>query len=276
MRNNAYNSIMGGHHNTGGVGNVGVDAGVARSPVRARLAGFMLTWSLALAAAAAAPPSPPSLVVLVDTGTEMPMAAFHDNQLVDGMHRDLGLALAASLGRQAVFLGLPRKRIGLALEQGKGDLICMYIPAWLPGNFLWSQPFFPQREVVVTDTSVPRPAGLADLKGQAIATVLGYFHPELERLLGPGFVREDGPSSSANLRKMAVGRLHHVVTQQSMLDYHQKTGQRLSVYPPMLVKSYQGQCAVSPRGQVSVETINKAIAHIVNGGEVARIMARYQ
>lgn len=258
-------------------------------PVRAWLARLlhavamaMATAATATAAAVDAAPSapaaaaPPSLIVLVDTGTEMPMAAFRDNQLVDGMHRDLGLALATAMGRHAVFMGLPRKRIGLALEEGKADLICMYIPAWLPGNFHWSQPFFPLREVVVTDTSVPRPATLADLKGQAIATVLGYFHPELERLLGAGFVREDGPSSSANLRKMAVGRLHHVVTQQSTLDYHQKTGQRLSVYPPLLVKSYLGQCAVSPGGQVGVEAVNKAIAHLVKDGDMARIVARYQ
>lgn len=204
------------------------------------------------------------------------MAAFRGNQLVDGLHRDIGMALAARLGRQAVFLGLPRKRIGLALEQGKADLICMYIPQWLPGNFHWSQPFFPQREVVVTDTAVPRPATLADLKGQTIATVLGYFHPELERALGPGFVREDGPSSSANLRKLAAGRLHHVVTQQSTLDYHQKTGQRLAVYPPLLVKAYMTQCAVSPQGQVGVAAINQAIARLVKDGEAARITARYQ
>lgn len=263
---------MGGHHITGRGTPVGAGRGqaAARRRVRAALA------ALALTAATAAAAAPPSLIVLVDTGTEMPMAAFHDNQLVDGMHRDLGLALARALERQAVFLGLPRKRIGLALEQGKADLICMYIPAWLPGNFHWSQPFFPLREVVVTDTTAPRPATLADLKGQPIATVLGYFHPELERVLGPDFVREDGPSSSANLRKMAVGRLHHVVTQQNMLDYHQKTGQRLSVYPPLLVKSYLGQCAVSPRGQIGVEAINKAITHLVKDGEVARILARYQ
>ncbi|HEU4842875.1 MAG TPA: transporter substrate-binding domain-containing protein [Burkholderiaceae bacterium] len=228
------------------------------------------------AAPAASAASAATLVVLVDTGTEMPMAAFRDNQVVDGVHHDLGLALAAKLGRQAVFLGLPRKRIALALEQGKADLICMYIPGWLPGNFHWSQPFFPMREVVVTDTAVPRPATLADLKGQPIATVLGYYHPDLERALGAGFVREDGPSNYSNLRKMAAGRLHHVVTQQSTLDYRQKTGERLAVYPPLLVKTYLGQCAVSPRGQVSVAAVDKAIGQIVKEGAVGQISARYQ
>lgn len=312
VRNSAYNSDMGGRHFTGRHGTDGNSA--FRRRACACMKGMALVWEAVCAASAAtaiaavtaaaatvataataataaraaraasaapaaptAPAAPAaSLVVLVDTGTEMPMAAFRDNQLVDGVHHDLGLALAARLGRQAVFLGLPRKRIALALEQGKADLICMYIPGWLPGAFHWSQPFFPMREVVVTDTTVPRPATLADLKGQTIATVLGYYHPDLERVLGAGFVREDGPSNYSNLRKMLAGRLHHVVTQQSTLDYHQKTGKRLSVYPPLLVKTYLGQCAVSPRGQVSVEAVNKAIVQIVKEGDVARISARYQ
>jgi polar amino acid transport system substrate-binding protein len=275
---------MGGQFNTGwqgadGAGVFGRRACICICVVALAL-GLGATTAVTAAAAAratvVAPGLPAPLVVLVDTGTEMPMAAFRDNQLVDGVHHDLGLALAARLGRQAVFLGLPRKRIALALEQGRADLICMYIPGWLPGSFHWSRPFFPMREVVVTDTAVPRPVTLADLKGQAIATVLGYYHPDLERALGAGFVREDGPSSSSNLRKMAAGRLHHVVTQQSMLDYHQKMGQRLSVYPPLPVKTYLGQCAVSARGRVSVEAVDKAIGQLVKDGEVGRISARYQ
>jgi ABC-type amino acid transport substrate-binding protein len=216
------------------------------------------------------------LMVLVDTGTEMPMAGFHDGQLVDGIHKDLGEALAHKMGRKASFLLLPRKRIALALESGKADLICMYIEAWLPGNFKWSQPFFRMKEVVVTDTSVPRPNSLADLYGQPIATVLGYYHPELQQALGAGFIRDDGPSSSSNLRKMAVGRMHHALTQQSTLDYHQKIGARLSVYPPLEVKTYLAQCAVSPRGQVDLKEVNKAVAQIVKEGGIGHIMAHYQ
>jgi polar amino acid transport system substrate-binding protein len=216
------------------------------------------------------------LVIMVDTGTEMPMAGFQGGQLIEGMHKDLGEALAHKMGRQASFLMLPRKRIALALENGKADLICMYVPDWLPGNFKWSRPFFPLKEVVVTDSTVPRPRALADLYGQPIATVLGYYHPELQQALGAGFIRDDGPSNSANLRKMAAGRLHHAVTQQSTLDYHQKTGEHLSVYPPLEVKTYMGQCAVSPRGRVDVREVDRAIAQIVKEGGVGRIMAKYR
>ncbi len=224
----------------------------------------------------AVPLAAAELVVLVDTGTEMPMAGFRNGKLVDGIHKDLGEALGHKMGRSVSFLTLPRKRIALALESGKADLICMYIPEWLPGNFQWSQPFLPMKEVVVSDTTVPRPNSLADLYGQPIATVLGYYHPELQQALGAGFIRDDGPSSSSNLRKMAVGRMHHALIQQSTLDYHQKLGERLSVYPPLEVKTYMGQCAVSVQGRVDVREVNKAIAQIVKEGGVAHIMARYQ
>jgi ABC-type amino acid transport substrate-binding protein len=220
--------------------------------------------------------SPAPLVVLVDTGTEMPMAMFRDGLLVQGMHKDLGVALAGKLGREASFLPLPRKRIALALESGQADLICLYLPPWLPGASQWSRGFFPMTEVVVSDTSVPQPRGLKDLSGQPVATVLGYYYPELEKAMGAGFVRDDGHSSSGNLRKMAAGRLHHAITQQSTLDYYLKVGEKLSLHPPLVVKTYMAQCAVSPRGQVGLAEVNKAISAIVKDGELARIIAAYQ
>jgi ABC-type amino acid transport substrate-binding protein len=235
-------------------------------------AGGALIFAAALDAGAAVPP----LVVLVDTGTEMPMAEFQDGRLAAGIHKDLGQALAAKMGREANFLLLPRKRIAMALESGQADLICLYLPPWLPGNFHWTRGFFPVAEVIVTDTSVPQPRTLRDLSGQPVATVLGYAYPELDAQLGKGFVRDDGHSSSGNLRKMAAGRLHHAITQQSTLDYYLKVGEKLSLYAPLVVKNYQAQCAVSPQGQVGVGAVNKAIGQIVRDGSVSKILSNYQ
>jgi ABC-type amino acid transport substrate-binding protein len=231
---------------------------------------------LAFCLGSAAARSPAPLVVLVDTGTEMPMADFRDGQLVAGIHKDLGAALAGKLGREVRFMPLPRKRIALALEQGQADLICLYLPPWLPGKFQWSRGFFPMTEVIVTDTSVPQPRSLKDLRGQPVATVLGYHHPELERAMGAGFVRDDGHSSSGNLRKMAAGRLHHAITQQSTLDYYLRAGEKLSLHPPLVVKTYMAQCAVSGRGRVGVAEVDKAIAGVAKDGGLARIIAAYR
>jgi ABC-type amino acid transport substrate-binding protein len=235
-------------------------------------AGGALVLALTGWQAAAAPP----LVVLVDTGTEMPMAGFRDGRLAEGIHKDLGTALAARLGREAGFLLLPRKRIAMALEAGQADVLCLYLPPWLPGNFQWTRGFFPVSEVVVTDTSVAQPHNLRDLNGKPVATVLGYYYPELEKAMGNGFIRDDGHSSSGNLRKMAAGRLHHAITQQSTLDYYLKVGEKLSLYPPLVVKHYKAQCAVSPQGSVNVNEVNKAIEQIVKDGSVSKIISNYQ
>lgn len=247
-----------------------------------RAGGGLIFAGLALAAASntlaqapvAAMPAP--LVVLVDTGTEMPMAGFRDGQLVDGIHHDLGVALAQKLGRQAIFTPLPRKRIVMALEAGQADLICMYLPAWLPGKFQWTHGFYPVSEVVVTDTTARQPRDLRDLSGQPVATVLGYYYPEFEQALGSGFVRDDGPSSSSNLRKMAAGRLHHAITQRDTLDYFQKIGGSLSVHPPLLVKTYMAKCAVAEQGHVKLAEVDKAISQLVKDGDLTRIIGAYQ
>lgn len=217
------------------------------------------------------------LVILVDTATEMPMARFEHYQLVEGTHREIGVALARAIGREPRFLVLPRKRIVDALTSGQADLLCAYIPEWLDGKFAWSQPFLPQVEVVVTDRAAEQPRTLADLRGQPIGTVFGYKYPELERVLGTGFVRADGPSTELNLRKLARGRLRHLVTSRHLIDYRVKLGDPvLSLHPPLVVKEYKAGCAVSPHARVSVEQVRRAVAQIVRDGTVAAITNRYK
>jgi hypothetical protein len=98
------------------------------------------------------------LIILVDTATEMPMARFERGRLVDGIHRDVGLALAEGLGRNARFMALPRKRIAKALAAGTADVLCSYVPEWLDGQFGWSRPFIPISQVLITDLQAARAA----------------------------------------------------------------------------------------------------------------------
>jgi ABC-type amino acid transport substrate-binding protein len=222
-------------------------------------------------------PQAAELVILVDTATEMPMARVEKYQLVDGMHRDVGLALAKAMGREARFLVLPRMRIVGALEAGDADILCGYIPGWIKGNFSWSQPFLPHVEVVITNRTSARPHSIADLAGQPLGTVFGFSYPDLEHALGKRFVRVDGPSSDINLRKLSLGRLQHVVTIKDFIDYRMKQGDpALSLHPQLLVKSHMTGCAVSPKGGVSVAEVDRAVAQIVREGAVAAITTRYK
>jgi polar amino acid transport system substrate-binding protein len=237
---------------------------------------FRLSW-FGLLLAATTPAYASSLVVLVDTGTDMPMAQFARGKLVDGMHKDIGEALGAQLKRNPTFLGLPRKRIALALENGQADILCSYMQEWLPGAFDWSQGFIPIVELLISDRKSEQPMSIEDLAGQPIGTVLGFSHPEMEAILGPRFIREDAQNSEANLRKLAVGRVQYAVTGKAYLDYRLKQGDlALSLHPPIVVKTYMGQCAVSRKGHVKLAEVDAAIAQLLKDGSIARILRRYQ
>ena len=222
-------------------------------------------------------PQAAELVVLVDTATEMPIARFERYRLVDGVHKDIGEALASRLGRTPRFMAVPRKRVAAALAAGQADILCGYVPEWLPGPFKWSAPFMPIVEVLVSSRDVKRPASVAELAGQPIGTVLGWSHPELEQVLGKGFVREDGPNTETNLRKLAAGRVQHAVTGRSFLDYYLRRGDiALTIHPPLAVASWMGQCAISPRSQLAAADINRALAAMTRDGTIADVMARYR
>jgi ABC-type amino acid transport substrate-binding protein len=217
------------------------------------------------------------LVILVDTATEMPMAHFEHYRLVDGLHKDMGVALAKAMGREPRFVALPRKRIVAALRSGSADVLCGYVPEWLDGHFAWSQPFLPLTEVVISNRAAERPLALAELAGQPLGTVFGYVYPTLEHVLGKRFVREDSPSTELNLRKLAAGRLKHVVTMDVFIDYRIKLGDpALALHPPLLVKNYMGRCAVSLKGRVKLAEVERAVGQMQRDGSVAAMLARYQ
>lgn len=229
--------------------------------------------SLALAGTACAA----DLVVTVDNGTEMPLAQIERGAAVAGVHVDLGRAIAAKLGLTARFAVLPRKRLVYALEQGDADLLCMYVPEWLPGRLDWTQAFFPMAEVVASDARRPRPGKLRALSGQPIGAVHGYHHAELEQVLGHGFVRQDGPSVEINLQKMALGRVRHVITSDIFIHYRMRHGSPpIQVHEPLVVKSFKLQCAVSRRGNVNVADVDRAISAIVKDGTIQAILAAYR
>jgi ABC-type amino acid transport substrate-binding protein len=213
------------------------------------------------------------LVVLVDRASDMPMARFESGSLVAGIHKDVGEALARNLGRQARFVILPRKRIARALVDGEADILCGYTPEWLPGDYLWSRTIFTAEEVLVTDTSVPAPRSIEDLRGQTVGTILGYAHPEMEKVLGKDFVRDDAPNMEVNLEKLARGRVHHILIAKGVLDYRQRLRPRpLKLYPPLPITTFATSCAVSRQAHVTLSEIDGAIERAYQDGTIARIL----
>jgi len=217
------------------------------------------------------------LVVLVDRAADMPMSRIENGRLTDGVHKMLGEALARSTGRELRFLLLPRKRIARALQQGEADILCGYTPEWIEGDYLWTEPVFTAEEVLVTDARQPQPHSIADLRGQPIGTILGYQHPEIEAILGDGFVRDNSPTMETNLEKLARGRVHHILIARGVLDYRQRLrAVPLKLHPPLTAASFETRCAVSRRGQLTLAEANRAISAAARDGTLARIAAQFR
>ncbi len=230
-----------------------------------------VAWALTAAAWGAKP-----MVMAVDNATEMPMARIQGDQVLEGMTVELGRLLAQQLDRPARFVPVPRRRLAESLLRGEADLVCGYLPAWLPGPLRWSRPFFHQAEWLLTRADQPAPRRLADLRGQPIGTILGFVYPELTEALGAGFVREDAPNAAANLRKLAAGRMNHASASSRVLRYMQRQGSfQAPLHPPLVVTSYTTQCALSPASPIGVEALNRAIEQMERSGSLRALYLRY-
>lgn len=236
----------------------------------------LVTQSACTLARAAVPEAAP-LVVAVDTAIEMPMLRFDHFRLVDGMHKDVGEALARELGRRPRFLALPRKRLTLALESGEADVLCGYLPEWVNGKFSWSQPFMTLVEVVLTDRGAVRPPLVGALADQPIGTVFGYRYPLLELELGDAFVRADAPSVELNLAKLTAGRLHHMSAIQTWFDYQQRQGNiKVPLHPPLVVATHRTRCALSNRSRITLRELDRALDRLQADGTISAIEERYR
>src|SRR5262245_36931965 len=99
------------------------------------------------------------LYVVVDNAVQMPQALIREGRVVDGLQHDIALELGRRLRRTVRFRALPRRRVAQALAAGEqADLICTYLPAWLPGPLQWSRPFLDDGELLVTAARRPAPA----------------------------------------------------------------------------------------------------------------------
>lgn len=234
-------------------------------------------WAAALLCPLAGAQATRPLVMLVETSALMPQARIEGEAVVEGLHLDLGQALARRLGRELVARPTPRKRLAEALQRGEGDLLCDYQSEWLPGAFAWSRPFLPDQALLITAASAPAPGSLSAVAGQPVGTVRGYVYPEMTDALRSGFMRNDAPDAVANLQKLALGRVQHALTGRRVLEYQQRTGNfKLALHPPLVVSEVLAQCALSPSSPVGLAALNAAIHGLVAEGELTRLLARYR
>lgn len=227
---------------------------------------LLFVMLLATASAQAADKAPLRYVVKTDAMLST------DQQKPTEFQQKMGAALARQLGRPIKYVQLPRTRIMAALESGKGDVLCSYLPEWTPGDVDWTRAFIPVVEVLLTIPHVKPPASIEELRGKRLGTVLGFRYPTLERALGSDFIRDDAPTSSLSIKKWLGGRFDHLVTTRNVITQHTNDGVLPPGYHAMIVSEVKTMCAVSRKSQVTVEQVNAAVNALEKSGELAGIL----
>jgi hypothetical protein len=98
----------------------------------------------------------------------------------------------------------------------------------------------------------------------------------MEQALGKDFIRSDATSAVANLLKLKLGRVRHVIVDKVFYDYQARLGEKVDAHPPLVLKYQLTRCAVSLRSKVPLVEIESAITQLLREGAINKILSNYQ
>ncbi len=217
-----------------------------------------------------------ALVFIAPANLDMPLVRFEQSAVVGGILKDLGDAIARNVGRQARFLKVPSKRVGLVLAGGEADIVCYVLPNWIDGDFYWTQPVIPSAEVLVAHPQAGRVHALGELAGLRVGTVAGYRYPDLDAALGKRFVRDDATSMPNNFVKFGAGRSQYAIVDELMLAYKLRNETTLKLRVELRFNVFTTRCALSRASDLPTQRIEHAIEALVGEGGIDQILARYR
>lgn len=214
---------------------------------------------------------------IAPSSNAMPIAAFQQDVLVDGIVKDLGELLAQRLGRRAVFEALPSKRVRESFAAGRADAMCFVLPQWMPGDYHWTRGLIPDASLVVALAGTPPLKSLQDLADQPVGTVLGYRYPKVEAALGARLRRADVPTMEANLNRLLAGRIRYALLERTALQYHlARQPAQPAVQVVLEVERFEAGCAFSKQADVNFNEVQQQVDRLLSDGSIEKILARYR
>jgi len=165
---------------------------------------------------------------LVSEGWAMPFGKVEkmNNQtmLARGAMKDWQEALAAKLGRRAVFVIAPFVRLPRMTNAQIADVQCLITPQWVnEDDYEWPEPFFSITEQLVGNNDQPKIHTIDELVGKSVGTVNGYHYPTLEVLFDlKKILRDDAPSEESAYLKQTRRRTNYTVMRNIDFKYRKK------------------------------------------------------
>jgi len=216
--------------------------------------------------------------VQVGISAELPPPLFFDSGTeLSGLVPDYSMAIVESLGRKGAFMVLPRNRLFQYLETGRVDILCYMSKEWAEdqSSFLWADPLFLKREVILGPSPMPR--NPTDLKGKTLGTMVGYLYPKLdEHFKNKTIYREDAANAELTLNKLLNRHLDYAISDELYLDHYKKHHQDIDKgRERLLLQQYPVSCAVSKVGSVTTKELNSAIRKLKESKKLESIFKKY-
>jgi polar amino acid transport system substrate-binding protein len=216
------------------------------------------------------------IVFIAATNHTMPLSHFEEGQITGGIIKDLGDSIAKRLGRRAVYISVPPRRVPLYLASGDADSVCYIMPQWIEGSYRWSRPLIPGSGVLVARSDAPVISALPELADKKVGTVLGYRYQNIEAALGSHFAREDAPVMANNMQKLLAGRMQYAVMERMTVDYLLRAGGSPNVRVDMEFEPIKAHCAFSLKSRVKFADADRAINSLLSDGSIERILGQYR
>ena len=217
-----------------------------------------------------------TIVFVASTANSPPLNIFTQGQLTGGIVKDVGDAIAARMGRNPSYMTLPRNRIGTALAAASADAICYAQPEWYSVPLNWSHSFIPNTGTIVIGAHAAPLTTLADLRGQVLGTVFGFFYPQIDAVIGQDYKRDEAPSEILNLEKIRGGRVPYAVADEMVLDWEARQHPELHSLKTLPLPEIKAGCALSPKSRVPLADFSQTIDHLIDDGTMERIFSRYR
>lgn len=213
-----------------------------------------------------------------------PPFVFRDgNQLSGGIIKDLGDALASSLGRTAAYVELPSKRIEPYLISGKLDIDCITNPIWkdTPDAFRWSPVLFDGADRFLVRSGKENDIqDLYDLRGKILGIYQGYVYSEaLTQMIDS---KEVATTQVSDVEKgiylLGLKRIDALVEFGVILDYHLKNMTKADEFSiaNLPADQYKLHCAYSHKINADYQDIDNAFRTMIDSGTVTQILNKYR
>ncbi len=208
-----------------------------------------------------------------------PYVEVQANELQHSLTRAIGEAVAAAAGRDLSFVATPNNRIDVSLANGRIQIICNTLPAWLntPDQVLWSQSLYEDADVVITRLAQPAPHSVSDLQGAIIGTTLGYhYSPAITAAFNQqAMVRHDVRDLPTRLKMLERERLDAVIDLHRAVSHVLPENQATFRISQWEVEHFALRCAVANPADRASQKLVRQINEMINNGQIQQIVKRF-